>query len=503
MLTETTLPLTSDELASLESLLPFASEQELLELRRLTGMTDRQLAESSLHEFVVQAWPIVEPEAKFVDGKHIQGICLHLEALTNDLMKNLLVNLPPGHCKSLLMAVFWPAWVWITKPWKRFIFFSYTQELSVRDSVKCRQLIESPWYQKNWGSRFRIMGDQNSKIKYENDKRGWRMASSVEGRGTGEHPDFIVVDDPHNAKQAESEAERAGVIEWWTGTMTSRGFIRGAKRVVIMQRLHEEDLSGYLIKSGGFEHICLPMEWEPDRMKPTSIGWMDWRTEKGQLLWPEAVTPQMLATLKGEMRELKAAGQLQQRPAPAEGGLFKRDKLQIINAAPAEFESIVRYWDKAGTLDGGDHTAGVLMGRKNKKYYVVDVVRVRLDSEKRNAVMLQVAQMDNREYGNKLVTWVEQEGGSGGKESAEITVQLLAGFRVKTERVTGEKQVRAEPFADQVDAGNVFLVEGAWNRDYIDELAVFPNGSHDDQVDGSSGAFNKIALARTFSLGIA
>ena len=503
MLTETTLPLTSDELACLESLLPYASGQELRQIRQnLTGMTDRQLAESSLHEFIVQAWPVVEPDKDYIDGKHIHGMCLHAEALTDGRIKNLLINLPPGHFKSLLWAVFWPAWVWTTRPATRFFFASYGQELSIRDSVKCRQLIDSQWYQDNWGDRFRISGDQNQKIKFENDKRGWRIASSVGGRGTGEHPDFIVIDDPHNAKEAMSEVERQSAIEWWSGTMSTRGFIRGSRRVVIMQRLHEADLSGYLLGAGGFEHICLPAEWEPDRMKPTSIGWMDWRTKKDELLWPEAVTHEALNALKEELTPLRAAGQLQQRPAPAEGGMFKRDKLQIIPAAPADFEAIVRYWDKAGTEGDGDYTAGCLMGRKDRKYYILDVVRGQWGSGNRNAVIGQTATLDNKDFGPSVVTWVEQEPGSGGKESAEFTVQQLAGFRVKTERVTGEKETRARPLADQCEAGNVFLVSAEWNRTFIDELIVFPNGRHDDQCDAAAGAFNKVAMKKAFALGI-
>jgi predicted phage terminase large subunit-like protein len=276
---------------------------------------EQELARRHLHDFVRQAWPIVEPDVDFVDNWHIEGLCAHLEAVVRGEISNLLINVPPGCCKSLLTSVFLPAWTWIEQPSARWLFASYGQELSTRDSLRCRSIVTSPWYRDRWGDRFTLMPDQNCKTRYDTDHRGWRIATSVGGRATGEHPDFIIVDDPHNAKQAESAVQRQAALNWWDGTISTRGRARGVRRVVIMQRLHERDLSGHLLESGEWQHICLPMEFEPDRMRPTTLnGWTDRRTEVGELLWPALFDRASVASLTRELGSARAAGQLQQRP---------------------------------------------------------------------------------------------------------------------------------------------------------------------------------------------
>jgi predicted phage terminase large subunit-like protein len=182
----------------------------------------------------------------------------------------------------------------------------------------------------------------------------------------------------------------------------------------------------------------------------------------------------------------------QQRPRPLEGGMFQRPWFSIIPAAPIE-ATRVRYWDKAGTAGDGDYSAGVLMGKRpDGRFFIEDVLRGQWSSGQREAVMKQTAQLDNAKYGHVAI-WHEQEPGSGGKDSAAATTRNLTGFAVYSERVTGDKLTRAQPFAAQCEAGNVDLVAGAWNAAYLDELTTFPNGAHDDQVDGSSGAFGKLA----------
>ncbi|MBZ5623541.1 MAG: hypothetical protein LAQ69_33185 [Acidobacteriia bacterium] len=201
-----------------------------------------------LHEFVVQAWPVLEPETAFVDGIHVRSICDHLQAITEGRLRNLIINVPPGHAKSLLTAVFWPAWVWITRPESRWLFSSYREPLATRDSVKCRRLIESAWYQERWGGRYQLAGDQNQKNRFENTQTGCRVVVPMSS-GTGERGDYVVVDDPHSVDQAESDAERRSAIEWWNGSMSTRlnDFATGHK-IVIQQRLHEADLTGDLLQ---------------------------------------------------------------------------------------------------------------------------------------------------------------------------------------------------------------------------------------------------------------
>jgi len=178
-------------------------------------------ARLSLKQFVIQAWPILEPGSTFVDGIHIEAICMHLEALTHGRIQNLIINVPPGHAKSLLTAVFWPAWVWIDHPDVRWLFSSHREALATRDSTRCRRLIESNWYQERWGGRYRLLEDQNQKDRFENDRTGYRVVVPMSG-GTGERGDIVVVDDPHSVEQAESDAARTSANEWWNGTMSTR-----------------------------------------------------------------------------------------------------------------------------------------------------------------------------------------------------------------------------------------------------------------------------------------
>jgi len=163
-------------------------------------------ASRNLYEFVRQAWHVLEPNTAFVDGMHMRAICEHLQAVTAGRIRDLIINVPPGHAKSLLTSVFWPAWVWTRHPETRWLFASYAASLSVRDSLRCRRLIESEWYQRRWGNRFQLCGDQNQKHRFENDRTGYRLATSVGGAATGERADIVVVDDPHSVDQAESHA---------------------------------------------------------------------------------------------------------------------------------------------------------------------------------------------------------------------------------------------------------------------------------------------------------
>jgi hypothetical protein len=207
------------------SLKNYLSEPQL-QLRRLKA----EKARRSLKEFVIQAWPILEPETPFVDGIHIDAICLHLQAVTEGRIQNLIINVPPGHAKSLLTSVFWPAWVWIDHPEARWLFSSYREPLATRDSLKCRRLIESDWYQENWGDRYQLAGDQNQKHRFENDRTGYRVVVPMSA-GTGERGDYVVVDDPHSVDQAESDAARTSAVEWWTGSMSTRlkRFLQGSQ----------------------------------------------------------------------------------------------------------------------------------------------------------------------------------------------------------------------------------------------------------------------------------
>lgn len=305
-----------EQLDQLKELVHLATDEEREEIEAIVKAMFRELAEQSLHEFVKQAWSIIEPGAEYIDNWHIEGICLHLEAVTNKLIPKLLINIPPSTGKSILCNVMWPAWTWGPRGWPqaRFLHGSYQADLTTRDSLACRMLIESDWYQENWGSQFKLRTDQNRKTRYDNNKTGWRIATSVGGKATGEHPDFIVWDDPHNVKGSESEAKRQDAVDFVFKTLPSRGIARGCSHVGVMQRLHPEDCSGVCLARGGWVHICLPMDFEPNRMEDTPIGWNDPREEDGDLMWPALLNRDKVEELKLDLGPMASQGQLQQDP---------------------------------------------------------------------------------------------------------------------------------------------------------------------------------------------
>src|SRR5438128_10960584 len=266
-----------------------------------------------------RACTFLEPRLNFGEDTPIDAIPSHLQAVPEGQIAHLIINVPPGHAKSLLTAVFWPAWVWINHPQSRWLFSSYREPLATRDSLKCRRLIESEWYQRRWGNRFQLRSDQNQKHRFENDRTGYRIVVPMSA-GTGERGDYVVVDDPHSVDQPASDTERTAAVEWWNGSMSTRlNHPSQGHKIVIQQRLHEADLTGDLLSRGGYEHLCLPAEFEFATRCYTSIGWTDPRSAEGELLWPQRINQAALDTFKTTLGSYRYAGQFQQRPDPADG----------------------------------------------------------------------------------------------------------------------------------------------------------------------------------------
>jgi len=275
-----------------------ASQRQLaIQQLELEFELDKRLCKKSFSHFIKTFWKVVEPKRDYQHNWHIDALCEHLQAVRDGKIKNLIIMIPPGHMKSLTVAVFFPAWIWIEEADKRFIFSSYSQPLSTRDSIKCRQLIESTQYQQMFNPKWELADDQNQKTRFNTTDSGFRIASSVDGVSTGERGDYLVVDDPLKAVDAESENARENVITWWDGAMSSRdGDPKNTHRIIIMQRLHEEDLAGHCEKSGDYVVLRLPAEYDSheaelnEKKNPNPIGWKDPRKVDGELLWPERFT---------------------------------------------------------------------------------------------------------------------------------------------------------------------------------------------------------------------
>lgn len=223
----------------------------------------KEQAERSLSSFVKQAWPTIEPATGLVWNWHIDAVLEHMEAVTRGQLKRLIINIPPRTGKSLLVSVMWPVWDWVSSPWRRFMFVSYSSDLSTKHSVDRRAVIQSDWYRRNWGDRVRLTSDQNVKTEFQNTARGHMIATSVGATATGKGGDVVVIDDPLNPKQALSDIERENANVFFDQTLMSRlDDQKTGAMVLIMQRLHERDLTGHLLARGGWEHLRLPMEYE-------------------------------------------------------------------------------------------------------------------------------------------------------------------------------------------------------------------------------------------------
>ena len=300
-------------------------------------------------------------------------------------------------------------------------------------------------------------------------------------------------DDPHNVKQAESEAVRKGTLRWWDESMSTRGNNpKTVVKVVDMQRLHEADLTGHWLEKSGEDvvHLILPARFEKGNKCVTVIGFEDPRTEEGEPLWKNLYDEESLSTLESDLgSEYAIAGQLQQRPSPRGGGMFEVDKFSYVDSIPpSEIVRTVRYWDKGGTDDPNNaFTGGCKMHKmKNNSFIVEHLVSGLWKAPKREKMIKNVAMNDGR----ATTIGIEQEPGSGGLESADATVKNLAGFSVRKDKVGKDKVTRAEPYATQIEIGNVYLLRGAWNADFIKQHELFPMGLKKDFVDCSSGAFN-------------
>lgn len=451
------------------------------------------LAERSLREYVQQAWPIVEPKT-FVPGFHIDAISQHLEAFHNRQIRNLAITVPPRHTKSLQSCVFFPTWVWgpQNKPDTRFLTFSYSATLSLRDATTSRTLIWSDWYQARWGSRFQLSTVQRAKGRYNTDKGGFRVSTSIGGVGTGEGGDVIIVDDPINMKEIHSELARKEVIDWWDGSMPTRlNDPKSSGVLLIMQRGHENDLVGHIRKEMPelFEWLVLPARFESKFKCVTSI-WEDPRTKEGELLNPGRFDEKELKSIEKRLGSYAAAAQLQQRPAPAEGGIIKRAWFRYYNHAPKpeEFDVVFQSWDMAfKALKTSSYVCGTVWGVKGSQRFLLDRVRDRLSFTD----TLKAVQSLSEKWPDAVLKVIEAK--ANGIAVMDTLKKKLTGMVESTP--TESKEARAFAASPQFEAGNVFLPSSKlapWVGEYEEALAQFPMGTSNDDMDSTTQALIEI-----------
>jgi predicted phage terminase large subunit-like protein len=449
----------------------------------------------TLSGFVREAWHILEPSNPYIHGWHVDAICDHLEAITRGEINRLLINIPPGTMKSLLSGVFWPAWEWgpMGRPATRIIGSSYSEDYAKRDNRRMRDLVSSEWYQALWGETVQLV--RAGEMAFSNTATGFRQGIPF-SRLTGGRGDRVIIDDPHSVDGADSDSERGSTIRTFRESVPTR-LNDPAKSaiVVIMQRLHEQDVSGVILSLKlGYEHLMLPMEFEPERRCSTSIGFTDPRTYEGELLFPERFPRAVVERDKVPMGSYAVAGQFQQRPAPRSGGMFQRGDFQIVDAIPAGHRREVRAWDFAASKPKPgrqpDWTVGLKGALIDGTFYVEDVRRGRWSAHEVEKQLKNTASQD----GTKVTIRMPQDPGAAGKADAETKVKLLAGYPTVVKPVTGDKATRAKPASAQAEAGNIKLLRADWNEPFLDEVCSFPNGMFDDQVDALSDAVNELAL---------
>ncbi len=292
-----------------------------------------ELCRKDLQEFIKHLWHVVEPSQPFIENYHIDALCDHLANI--DQIGNLLICMPPGFAKSLLVSVFFPAWRWISNPAERFIYASHSASLAQRDSLRCRRVIESPLYQQYYGHLFKLTEDQNTKTRYDTDKTGFRLATSVDGAATGERGNLIVADDAFNLRHVNSKAHREAVLTWWAETFSNRVIPQRHARIIVGQRYHVDDLPGHIIKSdiaGNWCKLILPLEYGKCRF--VSTRWEDPRTREGELLCPALMDAKKVAEQRAESGKRGFEAQYNQQPQNAEDAIFNVENIKTYDELP-------------------------------------------------------------------------------------------------------------------------------------------------------------------------
>jgi predicted phage terminase large subunit-like protein len=464
------------------------SHKQLIQQLKLQDALLKREAEHSLYSYVRQAWSLLEPDVPFLSNWHIEYIVEYLEAVTAGQITRLLVNLPPRYMKSLLVSVLWPTWEWIQTPERRWIFASYAESLSSKHSVDRRTILQSPWYQHRWGDRVRLASDQNVKHEFMNTRRGHMIATSIGGSITGKGGSRIVVDDPHNPLQAESDAQRESALAYFSRTLSTRLDNKNDDAiVVVMQRLHERDLAALCLELG-FTHVCLPAEAEiPTRLAyPRSAR--VYHREPGDVLWPEREAAAVLAKQKVALGSAAYAGQYQQRPAPVGGLLFQREWFKFYDELPPA-ETWLQSWDMT-FKDGpsSDYVVGLQAATCGADIYLID---------RRKG---QWAFTETCRQVLDLCAWYPEteavliEDAANGSAIINVLGRQVPGIIAVTPE--GGKYARAQAASPMVESGNVWLPnprphgrllpERAWVDDFVHACCVFPRGAHDDDVDALS-----------------
>lgn len=491
-----------------------------------------QRCRASLEYFVKAFWDVIDPGQPLVWNWHLSVICEVLEKVTrgDPEYRRVLINIPPGHTKSRLVSVMWPAWNWLNNPAWRALFVTYVQQLSNRDSTACRDVIESDEYQAciprvygdEWREPWTMKDDVNNVQTYSTTLHGFRLATSVSGAGTGFRGDAIVIDDPMNVDEHPTIEALDAITSWYDKRMSSRfNDQEMGAMVVIMQRLHDNDLAGHILAMDKaqannpdwrpFKHVCLPSEFEPDNASE-----FDRRTTQGELLFPAKFSKQVIAQAKIVLGNQYDA-QHQQRPVSAAGGIFPMRFLRfwippgldyvpapwfekdekgndvpcVQGELPRTYDLQLQSWDLAfKDLKTSDFVCGQLWARRLTAMYLIT------QSYGHFGVTRTIEEIKNMSLSYPLATSKIIEDKANGPAVIELLQDQL--FGVTAETPFGSKVARAWAVEPYVRAGNVWLPHPRvypWVQALLKEMRSFPLIKHDDQVDALTQALRNLAMS--------
>jgi predicted phage terminase large subunit-like protein len=453
--------------------------------------------EMNLAEFVKWSWPLLEPGTPLVWNWHIDAICAHVEALLLGTLgkQNLMILVPPGFMKSTIVSVCAPAWIWIKRPSWRAMFASGNERVSTRDSLKRRTLIDGRPFRSTFSPQWTLAADSNQKTLFANTLRGFMQALSSGQRVTGDRADDLFIDDPQDAATIQSEAERDAVARWYFEGYANRlSNMQTGHRCLIMQRLHSLDLAGLIQERerDDWEIVTIPQTWSESWRTVTSFGWTDPRKEEGALAFPARFPQHIVEAERVRLGRSAYAGQHQQEPFDSQGEIFRPDAIQLWPAGTPmpTFKRRILSLDTAFSIkSSADYSVMLELGEFDRGVMIISCFRARVEYPQ-----LKMAAVHLASAGGISAVLIED------KASGQSLVQDLrqsTALPVLPVKVDSDKVTRAHVVVPSVEAGRVFAPAGApWLEAFLNELAAFPKGAHDDQTDAFTQGVSYLLLKK-------
>jgi predicted phage terminase large subunit-like protein len=492
-------------------------------LQNLDKNLSKELYKRSYFHFYRDAYAQLHPGEQYDENWHAKYICDVLQkefgrVKCDKLPKgpDIIINIPFRSSKSLICTIIFPVWCWTQDPTTKFICASYAESLSLEHAKKAKDLINSIWFRHIYPD-FKLKSEAAS--FYETPQGGFRKSIGMKGQITGSGSDFIICDDPQKPSEAASSVERVNTQDFYNGTLYSRlNQPDMGVRIIIMQRLHEEDLSGHLLAKKPHNHICIPVAIESDKDKElvsppelikyyTSLESAKDKEEdtnssyKKLLYWPTRFSQEIIKDFVGSLGEYNAAGQLWQRPAPSEGGILKRKYFTIIEAkdvvrdpdiSPIHFIFDTAYTEKTTN----DPTGGIAVFAKDHNIYITNITEVRKAFPQLIDYVKQWVPLNGYQNASKVYVEPKASGKSVVDQLKRETQFNM--IEIESDFVNKDKVSNAHAIAPVVESGRVFLIKGPWNDQFLDQVSTFPNASHDEFVDCLVYAVDQLLLKKQF-----